>query len=472
MDQSTLEADIIKVRRLLTRSVTDLPQFASLSQIFSNPLAFKIASHKAFKDAQNILIAHYLDIEKHIQFIQNEGKARSKNRRDVRIETAKLFYQQRIVELCYESIVWILMKGDKVNFKSLFKGPKYGLLINQNVKSVLEYAEAENKSQTSYVIPLDFCRFAPICDAIKVEYEEKRAAWVMSFVELKEGVVNKEIGSLVKSDINEEGLLFASRRGIKGVAQFRRYLKQSCFLTDSIKLLDKPAGIYEDPRYPDTGKVIMESNVKERTFLGQIQEAYQDNVNDKYAVFENEGCFIAGFVNCLNKDMELLGEFDIRHYVLHRFIDECPICKNESCEAAGALDQVRLSDWRSGFSSVILFPILLREPLGEEFICDLLFGRRKLRYYFNYDEFVSLANSKGLQVECVGIGQYHKDFGHMPTKEIIRIIDKLIKIQLPNGFMYMCDGTLHDILYNWICPSSIIDRLKNMEYPNELRSRN
>jgi hypothetical protein len=469
VDQSTLEADIIKVRRLLTRSVTDLPQFASLIQIFRNPLAFKIACHKAYKNAQNILITHYLEIEKRIQFIQNEGKARGKNRRDVRRETAKLFYEKRIVELCYESIVWILMKEDKVSFKSLFKGPKYGLLINQNVKSVLEYAEAENKSQTSYVIPLDFCRFAPICDAIKVEYEEKRAAWVMSFVEIKEGVVNKEIGSVVKCDFGEEGFLFAARRGIEGVAQFRRYLKQSRFLADSIKLIDKPAGIYEDPRYPDIGKIIMESNIKEKTFLGQIREAYQYNVNDKYAVFENDGCFIAGFVNCFNKDMELLGEFDIRHYVLHRSNDECPICKNESGEATGTLDQIRLSDWRSGFSSVILFPILLREPLCEDLICDVLFGRRKLKHYFNYGEFMSLAIAKRLQIEYVGIRQYHKDFGHMPTKEIIRIYDKLIKIQLSNGFMYMCDGTLHDITYNWICPSSIIDRLKNMKYPNELR---
>ena len=151
---------------------------------------------------------------------------------------------------------------------------------------------------------------------------------------------------------------------------------------------------------------------------------------------------------------------------------ECPLCKNESDEPIKALDQVRLLDWRSGFSSVISFPLLLREPLCEEFICDVLIGRRKLMHYFNYDEFVSLANAKGLQIEYVGIKQYHKDFAQMPTKEIVRTHDKLIKIQLSNGFMYMCDGTLHDILYNWICPSSIIDRLKNMEYPNELRSRN
>lgn len=161
MKQERVEKDLIECKRLLTRAVTDLPEFSTMEKIKANNTEFLRACDRVHKQAQRILIADILDIEKELDQVKAEPKYEGAKSR-----ISQLTYWKRLFELFFNFLLWISVGLDRSNVKKVFKGPKYGSLKYQNVDLTLKFMDSMNQNPDEFVIPLDFCTFVCICDAL------------------------------------------------------------------------------------------------------------------------------------------------------------------------------------------------------------------------------------------------------------------------------------------------------------------
>jgi hypothetical protein len=118
--------------------------------------------------------------------------------------------------------------------------------------------------------------------------------------------------------------------------------------------------------------------------------------------------------------------------------------------------QLKLREWRQGFSSVVLFPLPERR-LPDNLLMDLLLGRKLLKFFFNPYVFVGLAQCSGIRMEFLSkkaTGRL-KAKGH--AKDIVDFDGHAIAVSDEISEVSFGHGTFDEIFYNWVRPASIIE---------------
>ena len=457
IDERQIEKTLIECRRLLTRSVTDLDRFSTPDKIKDNYSNFIRECHKSWKEAENLLIEKILLIESDLELLR-KNKKHSSVEKNINLKVGLKI----ILELFFNTYIWITMNWDRSSVKKIFKGPKFGSLHHQNVQSVLKYINDINKSPDVFAVPLDFCSFSCIADILKVTYSEENKSIEYDIIEAKSGRVNKEILETVASAKDVSYFDFFDKYGEKGIKQMERCFRQQLNMSKNKDLIHANPGIYENPDNSEQKLFIVSDNSVSQSYTDTIVRLLEASDHDNFAVDIVDECLVIGVIN--NKDAKIaaLGEFDARLYVYHVFINPQSLeDKNYPSNLPDILNKLPLKDWREGFGSVVLHPVVARQ-IADNFLMDLLFGRKIILYYFNADNFIALCKEHELDVGFSSVKQANRKKSKGLAKGVPQFNGKFIRYSFREKEGNLGEGIFHEIYYNWMRPKSIIDRLKSV----------
>ena len=456
---SEIEENLLECRRLLTRSVTDLPDYSTPEKIKARYANFIRESHKAYKEAEWVLIQGILDLENEIRVLKTEKDSVTTKQR-----IKQLQYWERLHGLFFNTFVWLAMGLDRSNVRKVFKGPKYGALADQNVDSILPYVKEENYNSDNFVVPLDFCSFACIADLMKIDFQPGKAPSII-FIEAKSGKVNEEMLDAIRANDEASYFKFFEQYGPKGIKQIERFFRQQFILQKSTDLMDTDPGVYEHPLNPDEKIVIASNETIPETYTSRLIDLLEASENRKFAVDEIDNCLVIGIINLIDEKFALLGDFDLRLFIYNIYIN--PAALNEPPNPSELMEnfkRIELMDWREGFGSVVLQPIAAR-PIADKLLMDLLMGRKRLMYFFNAERFVQLCNANGIDARFTTLKEANRMKSQGEDKRLIAFNGRFIKVHNQGIEWTLGDGTFHEIFYNWVRPTSIIAGLDSRNLP-------
>ncbi|GJQ59382.1 MAG: hypothetical protein D8M57_08005 [Candidatus Scalindua sp. AMX11] len=355
------------------------------------------------------------------------------------------------------------MNWDRSSVKKVFKGPKYGLLQYQNIESVLKYVNELNKSPDVFAIPLDFCRFICITDILKVTYIEENKSIKYDFIEVKSGKVNEEILETIKSGQDDSYFEFFDKYGEKGIKQMGRCFRQQKNSSKNVNLIHTSPGVYENPDDSEQKLYTLADNSVSQSYTDTIVKLLKAADHKKFAVDIVDECLVVGVINNKNPNMAVLGKFDIRLYIYHVFINPTSLeYQKYPPNLSDILNKIPLDDWREGFGSVVLHPIVARQ-INDQFLMDLLFGRKRILFYFNADSFIALCKRHELDVTFSSVKQAKRERSKGMAKDVAQFNGKHIRCCFKDMEMNLGEGVFHEIYYNWTRPLSIIGSMKSIE---------
>lgn len=460
--------DLLECRRLFTRGVIDIPKYSTLERIREDYPGFMRECFKAHKAALKILIDGILHLENLITQTDVANVIDSCS-----VETVKLVYWKRLLELSFDTLVWLIVGIDRSSVRKVFKGPKYGDLAHQNIQSVLIYINELNKDPNVIAIPLDFCSFSPICDILKLSYFESDKTLDIKCLEMKSGKVNNEMIETITSGAMESYLKFFDTYGKTGIKQMERFFRQGIRLVKSQKLINASPGLYENPANPEENLIILANEAQMQDFSNKVVELLDKAERKEFAVDEVDNCLVLGAINAEDENMAMVGEFNLRLYVYHAFIN--PSTPNGTPypeDLHVILDTIKLIDWREGFSSVIFEPIMLRD-IPDQHLMDLLIGKKLLKLFFNPQSFVTLCNDNGIKADLTST----KETGHLKAsgfaKGFVDFDGHFIRHSLGDSSQifeegpFLGEGLFHEMLFNWVHPKSIVEQMKQFRFPKQ-----
>ena len=303
IDERQIEKTLIECRRLLTRSVTDLDRFSTPDKIKDNYFNFIRECHKSWKEAENLLIEKILLIESDLELLR-KNKKHSSVEKNINLKVGLKI----ILELFFNTYIWITMDWDRSSVEKIFKGPKFGSLHHQNVQSVLKYINDINKSPDVFAVPLDFCSFSCIADILKVTYSEENKSIELDIIEAKSGRVNKEILETVASGKDVSYFYFFNKYGEKGIKQMERCFRQQLNMSKNRDLIHANPGIYENPDNSEQKLFIVSDNSVSQSYTDTIVRLLEASDHDNFAVDIVDECLVIGVINNKNAKIAALGE--------------------------------------------------------------------------------------------------------------------------------------------------------------------
>lgn len=459
MDSTKIENTLLECRRLLTHSVTDRPEYSTMEQINADIPGFVRQCHAAYKRASDLLIDQVLKIETQVNQIKTIKDNSKKNK------ISQLKYWQLLLELSFNAFVWLSVGWDRSKVKKVFKGPKHGALAEQNINLLLDYVNQANQNPNDFVIPLDFCKFCCIGDLLRIRFQEPEAILKFDIFEAKSGRVNDEMLDTIQSGEQNQYFSFFEKYGSKGIKQMERYFRQCKVLTDNVKLMNAKPGIYNNPAKKGEKLIIHENETIQEDFSDKINQLLDSSEKDKFSVDEVDGCLVIGVINTIQHELAVLGDFDIRLFIYHLYINPDALDNPpNSEEVVNFLKTIKLTDWIQGFSSVMLFPPLAR-PISDKYLIDLLMGRKRLMFFFNPNRFIDLCNTNGLSASFTTEKEANRLKSRGEAKGLVEFDRKFIRYSSEQADWILGEGTLGEILYNWVRPVSIIEQLKAIRLP-------
>lgn len=453
IDSTKIENTLLECRHLLTHSVIDRPEYSKIEQIKADFPGFVRQCLAAYKKASDLLIELILKIENQINQIKTIKDNSLKNK------ISQLKDWQQLLELSFNTFVWIAVDWDRSKVKKVFKGLKYGALAEQNIDSLLDYANKANQEPNDFVIPLDFCKFCCIGDLLIIRFQEPEAILKFSIIEAKSGRVNFEMLDTIESGEQNQYFGFFEKYGSKGIKQMERYFRQRKILTDNIKLMSAKPGIYNSPAKKGEKLVILENETMKEDFGDKINQLLESSEKGEFSVDVIDECLVVGVINTTRTELATLGEFDIRLFIYNLYIN--PDALNNppnSDELVNTLKMIKLSDWREGFSSVILFPPLVRS-ITDKYLIDLLMGRKRLKFFFNPNRFIDLCNRNGINAYFTTQKEANRLKSRGMAKGLMEFDRKFIRFFSQEIEYGLGDGTLGEVFYNWVKPISIVKQL-------------
>jgi len=457
--ENQIQNDILECRQLFTRSVTHIPKYSTMEKIQEDYPGFLRECFKSHKTALRILIDEILHLEKLLVQVNAANISDSH-----KIETAKLGYWKHLLELSYNTFVWVNVGMDRSNVRKVFKGPKYGDLAHQNIESVLAYVSEVNKDPNEIAIPLDFCSFSPICDILKISYSESDNVLHTAFIEVKSGKVNDEMIETIDAGTIDSYFRFFGTYGKKGIKQMERFFRQGITLEKSTNLINAEPGVYKNPANLEEHLQILANEAQVHHFSDKVTQVLGKTDRKEFAVEQVDNCLVVGAINAEDEKTMMLGEYDMLLYIYHSFIDPATLHGGPyPIDFPEILSTIKLIDWREGFGSVILEPITMRH-ISDQHLIDLLLGRKKLKFFFNPQRFVALCNDNGIKANFTSRKETSRLRSSGSTKGLVDFNGQFIRFSLGDATWTFAEGAFHEMLFNWVHPMSIIEQMKQMRF--------
>jgi hypothetical protein len=377
----------------------------------------------------------------------------------------QLGYWKLLLELSFNTFVWIAMRGDRSSVRKVFKGPKYGAVADQNVASVLPFVRQANQDPNQFVVPLDFSSFSCLSDLLRIDFEETKRALRISFIEAKSGHVNEEMIEAILSSEPASYFNFFDKYGSRGIKQVEHFFRQADTFKRKERLIHAEPGVYDNAADQDQPLIICADETPVEDYTESVIDALEASEYDQFAVVAIDNCLVLGVINNRQRETAILGDFDIRLFIYHSYINPPALEQPpDLSEFEDALKTIKLTDWREGFSSVVLEPIILR-PIPDKYLMDLLMGRKELVYFFDAKRFVDLCQRNGLSADFTTVKEANRMKSQGTAKGLVEFQGRFVRYSRQGVQWLLGEGIYHDMVYNWIHPSSMINRLKATRLP-------
>jgi len=440
--QSLLERKLVRVRYLMTKGAMHRLGIRDFDSAIANQ-NFLQECHAVYKKAQSIMTTAMLAMESEIKRLSGQP------------EVHKLKYWLRLFESCFESFVWIALSGGDVS--EVYKGPKFGDLVSQNIASVLGYTKHFNENPYSFSIPLDFTRYSCIADVLTVEISETTKKATVNFIELKEGAVNGAMLAATETHTSEAWKEFLDKYGEKGFKQAERFFRAGLEFHERNKQINAAPGVYKTKK---GARIVAPASNTPQRFTSRVEHLCDLARRGDYAVEIIDECLLVAALDTSERTKYLRAQFDARLLALNAFITEEDTSKWEPDRIVSALKQVEFTNWIDGVGYMGLFPALLR-PITTRNFLDLCFGRVELLFYFHAPNFLHRCRLAGLHAGFLS----KKRTNRLRAKQGWRSQD--YPLWDGRAMAYMIDGhpmvmgsmRQNDMIFNWLTPSSAVETL-------------
>jgi len=244
----------------------------------------------------------------------------------------------------------------------------------------------------------------------------------------------------------------------------KRFFRQQIMLEKSQKLINAEPGVYENPANPEEHLHILANEAQVHHFSDKVTQLLGKADRKEFAVEQVDNCLVLGAINAEDEKIMMLGEYDVLLYVYHSFINPATLDGVPyPLDFPEILSTIKLIDWREGFGSVILEPIILRH-IPDQYLIDLLLGRKKLKFFFNPQRFVVLCNDNGIKANFTSRKETSRLRSSGSTKGLVDFDGQFICFSLGDATWTFADGAFHEMLFNWVHPTSIIEQMKQMRF--------
>jgi hypothetical protein len=445
MDQATLERLLIRSRYLFTRGATVRLGLRDAAAIKSNEDAFIRECHRVYKKAQKTLIEAMLEIERDVAQVSRENKNSPL--------LHKYKHWLRILESCFESFVWLAFRPSDI--PHLYKGPKFGSLVAQNVESVLTLVSKFNESPYVFAVPLDFTRFSCTGDLLHIERHPGTRR--IAIAEVKQGDVNDAMLNAAKARDQAEWMKFFDDYGEKGIQQTQRYFRQEQEYHKRAARMTAEAGIHKDE---DGTRLVLQSETALEDFIEIVEALCQNARCREYAVDTVDDCLMIAAVDMTSEQRCALGQFNARLFVLNAYIAPEASEKYSPSQMSDELQKIKLTDWLEGLGSVRLIP-LFKRPLSTRTFLDLAFGRIRLLFFFHPPTFIRLCQEAGVQADLISKKATNRlrSTQQLRSGEIPLYQGCAIGYRLGDHTVVLGSAGLHEVIFNWMRPRSFIAQL-------------
>lgn len=439
LNQKQLEKCIRNFRFRLTRSMFWKGESWSAFEIRLRREKFLRSLHAEYKKALSIIVEGQLAVEK--------AHASSSSAE----EHARLDHWKAILEVCFNTLVWIILGWERDHVKRLFTGPKHGTLESRNAKSVLSVVEKMNQVPTDFAIPLDFARFESASDILRMRFDLENKEITHDFIEVKEGRVNSEIRDTIHSGTEQDYFRFFDAHGKHGINQMERCFRQAGKLKKALEMMNMKEGDTIDT--PNGKLLIFEPKTASIRYYDGMNRLLKHLRRHSFGTFLVDNCLIVGGMRVSKSESLSIGNFLFRHQAHHLFSTKCSFCADP--DGQGWIKEFAGINLFDGYAMLgsVPFEGLIAKPINDKDMLNLLFGRIRLVFHLNGDRYIALCKALGLEA------------GYSTEKEANRIRSRGSKglIEFGNRFLwmkkkgqdmaaYVGEGMLHDICLNWVHP--------------------
>jgi hypothetical protein len=426
-----------KIRFHLTRSLTRVPKFSSKSKIKKNRKSFYPLLNAEYKTAQELLISTYLELEEDIEKYGDAPDVKKKK------------YWKMILELCFNTLVWIAEGWDRDRVKRVFKGTKHGSLKSRNVISVLNVIRRLNKRWNDFAIALDFSSFECITDILRVHIHPELKGIQNHYIEVKEGKTNTEMINAIKSRSQKVYFSFFDIFGDRVIKQIELHFRQRRTADEHLSIMRADQGGVFDTK---DGKLhVLLGSIPRMYYVKGVKNLLKYLKSSPLGFFVVDGCLWVGAARISEpKDLEV-ADFLGRHSIHHFFSPECAMCTNQAGWQKELAD-LKIFDGLRMFGSVP-FEGLIGKPISDRDMLDILFGRIRFFYHLDGDRFIDLCGKIGLKAGYSTEKEFNRwrSSGH---HYVIGFKNRLLWTKSKKGeaTFYFTEGVLHDMCLNWIHP--------------------
>jgi hypothetical protein len=415
---------------------------------------FIAACHEGYGLAQEKIVENIIAFEAEIKGLKTKLKKarfeRKKQEIGNIIQTIGLLeYRINVLKKVADSLGWLFAKFEGWIIRRHYLGHKKGYLIDSNISSTREVVKTINNDKLCFALICDITTCFQLCDLIKIDANDIKAPQI-SYIELKEGIVNKKVLDMLKNysvtKCDRALYLFGKVEGKKALDQLFRVVNQEYRMSQAKKIIKTGKG-----KDSFTGKEI---NIKDKYYS---EEDYFDVLPGLFEICKNEGNGIACIDGCLyigvfSKEKSSFANLEFQHAIYH-FLNPDKKCQFEEGENPEEeikeinAPKYQISDLRNGFGIPLAMPLYLW-PIDRDIMMDIIFGRWVVYTYLDFDKFFNLASSLGFEIGWgkikPGIVDYFTRMGKRPyiNKEGITL--------------EMGDLSLGKMKYDGIKPSSIL----------------
>ena len=446
LSQHLLEHDLLRCRYLLTRAATTRLGLRDLANISEHRERFLAECHAAFKKAQHLLIENALAIERYTATLPKEKPGNS-------ILQRKLAHWARVIALFYDSFIWIAAGHDRSSATKVYKGPKYGNLTDQNIDSVLQLTTTMNAEPQQFAIPLDFSRFACVCDLLLLTTTEGQGT--TTFIEVKEGTANAALFQAKEQNTIDAYLAYITEYGEKGIKQAERCFRQEKALHERTNIFRAPPGTYHQG---DEVHTVLQPNVEYKYFHETIEELLKNARNGEYAAELIDHCLVVAALDTSARERHALAEYNARVLAYEAFLRNHATPLPDTDDLVNELTKIPFTDWLEGMGSIFLTPPPLG-PLGSRSLFDLLFGRIRLLAHFDAPRFLAHCRAAGIEAGFISKRRTNQLKGAGRLKDYPIHNGRALGYLANQRSMIMGSAKIHEMLYNWVRPQAIIQEL-------------
>lgn len=423
------------IANTIDSSITDPEKFQEA--IKTNHDKFMANCHTGFKKGQKLAIQLIEVIQEAVVKLKKELKQAHQSKNKNRISQIKsdleLYrYKENIIRHTMDYIAWQMIHGQLYISRRLYQGIKGDkVLKHSNIKSVVAVSDEINKNEMDFALITDITSYIQIGDLLCVI--DKKAI----LGEVKEGKRNIEIlevlGEVKAGHTAIEEVQSKHNLTEKDMEQLQRQMRQETAMKNVTEIINTDKGIDRS-----TGQPIKIVTPREGT-PRFIKELY-----------------------------DLRKQLDTRNLWAYTVIEEClhiGIYKGHFKFVGTALLKAIAEQKTKNYFIVDFLKIIeslnkpiFALPVEKEFIFDILFGRIKILFMVDLDEFITLADKVGLVAEWGTERETNKAKAIAKHKELFVFNGRGIKIYKKDEGKISTEGwialgTFHKIFFEHIYPS-------------------